>query len=181
MTVHFGERDNAMAMFDKQKGPRPEDEIAAPQPAAKSAPVAPATASDRTAIIGLGVSISGDVTAESNLRVEGKVEGRSIETDHDVEVSESAKVVASVSGRSVRIAGEVTGDIAGSEKVLISKSGRVQGNIVAPRVQLEDGALFRGSIDMNPPSEPATRKSAAAATPIDAGTRKEPGLNLQKG
>ena len=170
-----------MAMFDKHKSSKPEDETDAPRPVVQQAAVAPATTSDRTAIIGRGVSISGDVTADSNLRVEGRVEGRSIESDHDVEVSESGKVVASVSGRNVRIAGEVTGDIDGSEKVLISKSGRVQGNIVAPRVQLEDGALFRGSIDMNPPSEPAGRKPAPAATPIDAGTRKEPGLNLQKG
>lgn len=170
-----------MAMFDKHKGSKPEEENAATQPAVQAASVAPTTASDRTAIIGRGVSISGDVTAESNLRVEGRVEGRSIETDHDVEVGDSGKVVANVNGRNVRIAGEVTGDIVGTEKVLIGKSGRVQGNIVAPRVQLEDGALFRGSIDMNPPSETAGRKPAPAATPIDAGTRKEPGLNLQKG
>jgi cytoskeletal protein CcmA (bactofilin family) len=172
-----------MVMFEKHKGNKPEDSPGPSQPAAQPAPVAsaPSSASDRTAIIGRGVTISGDVTAESNLRVEGRIEGRSIESEHDVEVGETARVTASVSGRTVKVSGELNGDIAGSEKVLISKSGRVQGNIVAPRVQLEDGALFRGSIDMTPPSEPAARKPAASATPIDAGTRKEPGLTLQKG
>ena len=68
----------------------------------------------------------------------------------------------------VRIAGEVTGDVVGSEKVLISKSGRVHGNVAAPRVQLEDGALFRGSIDMNPTQASAEPKPVAAAKPSPA-------------
>jgi cytoskeletal protein CcmA (bactofilin family) len=81
--------------------------------------------------------------------------------------------------------------------VFISNTGRVQGNIIAPRVQLEDGALFRGSIDMNP-AEPAKAEKPAAAKPASAkpaaqekvtqsaapaaeASRKEPSLNLKSG
>jgi cytoskeletal protein CcmA (bactofilin family) len=98
-------------------------------------------------------------------------------------------VVGNISAKAVKIAGEVTGDIVGSEKVLISKTGRVQGNIVAPRVQLEDGALFRGSIDMNPVAPAETKaearseiRPAAPKSPVlDASARKEPGLTLKSG
>ena len=139
-------------------------------------------------MIGEGISIVGDVNASSNLRIEGRIEGRGIESTEDVEVGESGRVSASIVARNVNIGGEVTGDIRGSEKVLITRTGRVQGNIEAPRVQLEDGALFRGSIDMNP-VEPAAAKSAPAekpGQPVASATttvpaRKEPSLTLKSG
>jgi cytoskeletal protein CcmA (bactofilin family) len=82
---------------------------------------------------------------------------------------------------------------------MITRTGRVQGNIVAPRVQLEDGSLFRGSIEMNPvqpvenkpaaaktdapkSSAKATRTTPSQASSAAAGTvRKEPGLTLKSG
>jgi cytoskeletal protein CcmA (bactofilin family) len=149
------------------------------------------------ALIGQGISIAGDVTADSNLKIEGRIEGRSVQSSHDIEVSESGTVTASIIAKVVKIAGEVTGDVGGSEKVIISRSGKVQGNVVAPRVQLEDGALFRGSIDMNPaesaaakkpaPAKPVAAEKAPAAAPAQgkmaaAGSaQKEPGLNLKSG
>ena len=54
----------------------------------------------------------------------------------------------------------MNGDIDGSELVVVSKTGRVLGNIVAPRVTLEDGAQFKGSIDMSPGSEHFPKKEA---------------------
>ena len=161
-------------MFDKQKGskesapPAPAPEARAPQPNPVVS-AAPPTSPEKTAMIGKGISISGDVRADSNLRVEGVVEGRGVQSAHDVEVAETGRVTANISAKVVRIAGEVSGDIAGSEKVVIARSGRVQGNIVAPRVQLEDGALFRGSIDMNPAPVAETRSAGAKATVLDAG------------
>ena len=100
----------------------------------------------------------------------------------------------------VKVSGVVSGDIGGKDKVLITRTGRVQGNIIAPRVQLEDGALFRGSIDMTP-AEPAVAEKPAAVsrTPAEkvgkttsvgstqtktatSGTaRKEPSLNMKSG
>jgi cytoskeletal protein CcmA (bactofilin family) len=150
-------------MFDKHKPTRqgePETPESAPAPQPPKAAPAPASAgAGNVAMIGPGIRINGDVSADSNLRIEGHIEGRSIESSHDVEISESGKVTASITAKVVKVAGAVNGDIAGSEKVLISRSGRVQGNIVAPRVQLEDGALFRGSIDMTPGDSAAAARS----------------------
>jgi cytoskeletal protein CcmA (bactofilin family) len=66
----------------------------------------------------------------------------------------------------VRIDGEVQGDISGVEKVVVTKTGRVQGNIVAPRVTLEDGAKFKGSIDMDPSGMAAVAKPVSTARPV---------------
>lgn len=179
-----------MAMFDKQKGNKqttaeaPEPRVTQPPPVVNPAPAA----AEKSTMIGRGIRISGDVTADSNLKVEGVIEGRSIESSHDVDIGESGKVTANISAKVVRIAGEVTGDVNGTEKVLIARSGRVQGNVTAPRVQLEDGALFRGSIDMNPakaaeskPAPVASAPASAKAAVVEAGARKEPGLTLKSG
>ena len=192
-----------MAMFDKHKTSkqppqREEEPMVSRQAPAPSTPPA-ASAPSKVAMVGEGISITGDVSANSNLKVEGRIEGRSVTSSADVEVSESGVIKASITAKVIRIAGAVAGDISGSEKVVISKSGRVQGNIVAPRVQLDDGALFRGSIDMNP-AEPAQAKKAApakqaaepkpsaTAAPASQGskpggpdTKTEPGLTLKSG
>ena len=178
----------------KQPPAREEPPTMARQPAPTSTPAA--ASGNKVAMIGEGISITGDVTANSNLKVEGRIEGASVTSSQDVEVAEAGVVLASITAREVKIAGAVSGDISGSEKVLISKSGRVQGNITAPRVQLEDGALFRGSIDMNPAEPAGAKKPATAAASTEAkssaastgaaktaatDSRKEPNLTLKSG
>jgi cytoskeletal protein CcmA (bactofilin family) len=166
-----------MAMFDKHKTSKEpsrteEAPKASTSPPASSPPQQQASSS-RVSMVGEGITIKGDVTANSNLKVEGGIEGRSVTSSQDIEVAESGIVKASLTARVVRIAGVVAGDISGKDKVIISKSGRVQGNIVAPRVQLDDGALFRGSIDMNP-AEPAQSAKPKAARPAEESKPKNP-------
>lgn len=196
-----------MAMFDKHKTGKQtppeahEPKVSPPAPAMSTpAPVARAA----IAMIGQGISVTGDVKADSSLKVEGRIEGRSIQCADEVEIAESGQVTANIMAKVVKVSGTVSGDIGGTEKVLISRTGRVQGNIIAPRVQLEDGALFRGSIDMNPAESAAAGKPAAVkpaagkSAPVDNSQRasastssqskpavqsgnKEPGLNLKSG
>lgn len=196
-----------MAMFDKQKHAKaspPAAEQHRITPTAPSVSTGGSVSSAKVAMIGQGVSIAGDVKADTSLKIEGSIEGRSIQCTDEIDVSESGEVVANILAKVVKVSGLVSGDIGGSEKVLITKTGRVQGNIVAPRVQLEDGALFRGSIDMNP-AQPAGKEQPAAKQPagrLDAPAKgqaavhsrpaksgsgdansaaKEPGLNLKSG
>ena len=70
--------------------------------------------------------------------------------EHEVTVGVSGDLAADISAKVVRVEGKVKGNISGSEKVIISKRGNVLGNIDAPRVTLEDGAKFKGSIEMDP-------------------------------
>ena len=176
-------------MFDKNKNVRQQAQEEKKEPAAPVINTPSQPVADSVAMIGQGIIITGDVTASSNLKVSGRIEGRSIASSHDIEVAESGVVKASITAKVVRISGTVTGDVSGSEKVVISKSGRVQGNIVAPRVQLDDGALFRGSIDMNPAASKEEKKPVVAkpvtdpklAPQADKSAASSASLNLKSG
>lgn len=121
------------------------------------------------AVIGASITIRGDVTAAESLVVQGIVEGTLDMRDHDLIVGQSGQVVANVAAREIRIEGEVTGDLYGTQKVTVAKDGLVAGNIVSPRVTLEDGAVFKGSIDMGPAPQAdlAFDEAEAAAGELD--------------
>lgn len=108
-------------------------------------------------MIGSTVVIDGNITSAEDLIIEGKVSGTITATGHEVTVGQAGQLNANISAKTVRIEGRVEGDISGGEKVIISKTGNVLGNIDAPRVTLEDGAKFKGSIEMDPDEQPAIK------------------------
>ena len=132
-------------------------------------------------MIGPTINIKGDITGDENLVIEGKVEGKVDLGSKDVTIGPTGRVRANINASVIKIEGEVHGDMQGEEKVVISKSGKVQGNIVAPRVTLEDGAKFKGSIDMDPAGtvmsdSPVTSLKMAGKNTHDAG-KAGPGDN----
>jgi cytoskeletal protein CcmA (bactofilin family) len=173
-------------MFDKHRNNKQANPQANETKSTPSSP--PLTArepasSARSAIIGPGITISGDVSASSDLLVNGKISGSVVQCTHSVEIGNSGQVKARIQAKLIKVSGEVLGDMKAGEKVLISKTGRVKGNISSPRVQLEDGAIYKGSIDMTPvepaqPAKPAPEKKAASAPPsrpdTAAGTGNKP-------
>jgi cytoskeletal protein CcmA (bactofilin family) len=90
-----------------------------------------------------------------------------------VDIGHSGQVNADIKAKVIKIAGEVRGDLNGTEKVIISRSGNVHGNIVAPRMTLEDGAIFKGSIDMDP-GEPVKAKISKTAKKVEEKTPGKP-------
>jgi len=116
-----------------------------------------------TAVIGPTVSIEGKIVSGEDLIVEGKVSGSISAKGHEITVGTAGKLKADISAKVVRIEGSVQGDISGVEKVIISKTGNVLGNIDAPRVTLEDGAKFKGSIEMDPGETSTSELPAKAA------------------
>jgi cytoskeletal protein CcmA (bactofilin family) len=124
------------------------------------------------AVIGKTIRIRGDVAGEESLVIDGTVEGTVLLEKHDCTVGQTGRVTGDVKANVVRIQGQVTGDVDGAEKVVVTKTGRVDGNIVAPRVTLEDGAKFKGSIDMDPgaaePAAPPKPELSAASSPPDS-------------
>lgn len=144
-------------------------------------------------MIGSGIQVNGDITGDENLVIDGKVDG-SIKLDsNEVSVGQSGIVKANISARTVRIDGRVDGDITGQEKVVITKSGNVHGNIKAPRVTLEDGAIFKGSIDMDPGDSVPERSEAAqkktngksmgdsASLKLDSSAKESPAYSAKSG
>ena len=108
--------------------------------------------------------MSGEVTGNEDLSIEGKVEGAVNLRDNVVTVSHSGEVRANIIASTVNISGRVAGDVVGIEQVVLTKSAWVRGNIVAPRVNLENGSKFKGSIDMDPVEEKGAQKPKPSKT-----------------
>lgn len=101
------------------------------------------------AIIGPSIQIDGDLRGEEDLIVEGRVSGAIHLREHTVTIGTRGQVKANVYANSVYVDGMLEGDLYGSERVAVRKGGSVRGNIVSPRVALDDGASFKGSIEMD--------------------------------
>jgi cytoskeletal protein CcmA (bactofilin family) len=101
--------------------------------------------------IGKSIVIKGEVSGGEDLTIEGRIQLR----DHVLTVGPSAHVHAHVVAKSIIVLGQVTGDLTADEKVEIREQGSVEGDIVAPRVAIADGANFRGSIDMRATEAPS--------------------------
>ncbi len=99
-------------------------------------------------IIGRGISIQGNVTGSGDLVVEGRIEGQITLADR-LSVEEGGTVVADVDAGEVSVHGEMSGNIVASERVHITASAKVLSDIRAPRVVIEDGARFKGRIEMD--------------------------------
>lgn len=140
---------------------------ARPQASPAPSPARPASSSGRTATIGPSISIKGDISGDEDLVIEGQVEGAVQLSKHDVTVASSGQVTADIRGKRICIDGKVVGDLFGDE-VVIRKSGRVQGNAKAPRVTLENGCQFRGSIDMKPKNGAGKQQASAGGGSVGA-------------
>jgi cytoskeletal protein CcmA (bactofilin family) len=137
--------------------------VTPPRPAAAPNPTPVAGEPPRRterATIGPSIFIKGDLSGEEDLVIEGRVEGKVDLKQNNVTVGKNGRVKADLFGRVVTIEGEVDGNVYAREQAILRQSGAIQGNITAPRVVLEDGSRFKGSIDMEPPREAATATSS---------------------
>ena len=121
------------------------------------------------AVIGGSLTVEGTIKGKEDLLVEGTVQGDINLPDNVVTVGSGGLVKARIHAAVIVVEGKVEGDLEGEEQIEIRRSGNVQGNIVAPRVGLEDGAQFKGNIDMNP--KPAAA-AVAATTPAKGSVAK---------
>ena len=127
-----------------------------------------------SASIGKSIVIKGEVSGSENLTIEGQVEGKIELRDHILTVGSTGHVQAHVAAKSIIVLGQVRGNLTASEKVDIREKGSVEGDIVAPRVAIADGAEFRGSVDMRRKESPATGdwpvdvRASEARTPASA-------------
>lgn len=109
------------------------------------------------AVIGPSIHIEGQLTGEEALIIEGRVEGTIDLKNNDLTIGSNGIIKADVFANTIRVEGELKGDLHGKERVHISKTGKVTGNIFSARVSIEDGARFRGSIDMEGKDQQANK------------------------
>jgi cytoskeletal protein CcmA (bactofilin family) len=120
------------------------------------------------ATIGRSITIKGEVTGDEDLVIQGRVEGSVDLKQNSVTIGPEGEVKADISGRVVTVEGSVEGNLRADEQVVLRSSARVQGDISSPRVTLEDGAYFRGGVDMTESSgrrtgEPGRKPEVRAA------------------
>lgn len=122
------------------------------------------------ATIGRSITIRGEVTGDEDLLIEGRVDGSVDLKQHAVTVGPDGKVKAGISGRVVTVEGTVEGDLRADEQVILRSTARVQGDITAPRVILEDGANFRGGVEMGEPARGDRQRGASRVEESKPGT-----------
>lgn len=98
----------------------------------------------------------GELSSDEDLIIEGRVEGRIAHQSHKLTVGKTGKVKADVHAKVIVVEGTIEGNLQGDESVHIGKTGRVIGNVISPRISIEDGATFEGGIKTSP--EPGTAK-----------------------
>jgi cytoskeletal protein CcmA (bactofilin family) len=134
---------------------------ASPRPAATPAPQS-AAASGEQATIGKSLVIKGEVTGSESLYIDGKVEGSISLPGNRVTVGRNGQVAANISAREIVVLGKVRGNVTASDRVDIRSEGSLTGDVTAQRISIEDGAFFKGGIDIRKPG--ANEKSSEKAS-----------------
>jgi cytoskeletal protein CcmA (bactofilin family) len=130
----------------------------------------PSRTKDMSPIVNIGQSIfiSGELSGNEDLTIEGRVEGRIELRDHNLVIGPKGKIQAEIHAKTVTVHGEVTGNIRGDDRVEITNGGMVKGDIHAPRIVVADGARFKGTVDMEKANEPGVvRKDRPPQTVIE--------------
>jgi cytoskeletal protein CcmA (bactofilin family) len=123
---------------------------------------APASAGEQ-ATIGKGLFVKGEITGSESLFVDGKVEGSINLPGNRVTVGRNGQVAASIVAREIVVLGKVRGNVTATDRVDIRAEGSLSGDVAAARISIEDGAFFKGGIDIRKPD--AKPNAVAAAAP----------------
>ncbi len=144
-------------------GSNPETRTSA-TPGATGAAAAISTGEQAT--IGKSLVIKGEVSGSESLYIDGKVEGAINLPGNRVTVGRNGQVAANVVAREIVVLGKIRGNCQASDRVDIRAEGSLTGDVVAARISIEDGAFFKGGIDIRKPG--AEPKAATSATPAPA-------------
>jgi cytoskeletal protein CcmA (bactofilin family) len=140
-----------------------------------------------SATLGKNVSVKGQIYSREDLTIDGEVEGTVECHEHRLTIGPNGRVHAGLKAREIVIYGSIQGNVEASEKIDIKKEAKLVGDIKTSRIMIEDGAYFKGSIDITKtaqPQRPTTQPAAAPAstTPTmtasapSAGTGAVPGM-----
>src|ERR1700691_5787981 len=125
----------------------------APRPAA-----ATTTTTADQATIGKSLVIKGEVTGSESLYIDGPVEGSISLAGNRVTIGRNGVVAANINAREIVVLGKVRGNLTASDRVDIRSDGSLTGDVVAARISIEDGAYFKGGIDIRKGGTPAQTK-----------------------
>ena len=106
-------------------------------------------------VVGLGVSVTGDLNCQDNLCIEGQFKGNIQASENAVVIGSNGLVDGGILSKNILVQGRVIGDIKVTETIVIAKTGIITGNLQAAKVELENGAKYRGIMQIDPIETPA--------------------------
>src|SRR5271156_2048855 len=122
-----------------------------------------------TARLGASLHVKGEITGNEDLAIDGSVEGLIQLEDRKLTIGASAKVTADVIAREVVVYGNVKGNLRARDRIEIKKDGSVVGDLTTARISIEDGAYFKGSIEIDKTGDAAEESSKAAFSRANRG------------
>jgi cytoskeletal protein CcmA (bactofilin family) len=154
----------------------PTPEPARPQPPAgapaydASRAASSATPTGEQATIGKSLVVKGELSGSESLYVDGKVEGAINLPGNRVTVGRNGQVAANIMAREIVVLGKVRGNCQASDRVDIRSEGSLTGDVVAARISIEDGAFFKGGIDIRKPGNEAKSGTSSSSTSTSSTT-----------
>jgi len=120
------------------------------------------------ATIGKGLVLHGEITGSESLFVDGKFEGSISLPCNRVTVGRNGQVNANINAREIVVLGKVRGNVSASDRVDIRAEGSVTGDVAAARISIEDGAFFKGGIDIRKSEQKSARSFAVTPAAEEA-------------
>lgn len=139
---------------------------AAPEPAPVAAPRHATLNQQDQATIGKSLVIKGEVTGSEALFIDGRVEGSINLAGNRVTIGRNGTIAANISAQDVIVLGRVRGNVSATDRVEIRNEGSLTGDVVAQRIAIEDGAYFKGGIDIRRPGAKANGEAKPEAAPV---------------
>jgi cytoskeletal protein CcmA (bactofilin family) len=130
-----------------------------------------ATADRAAARLGSSLHVKGEITGNEDLQIDGSVEGLIQLDERKLTIGPSAKVTADIIAREVVVYGTVKGNLRAKDRIEIKKDGSVNGDLTTARIMIEDGAYFKGSVEIDRSADKETSAnsfSRPASTPATA-------------
>jgi cytoskeletal protein CcmA (bactofilin family) len=142
-----GKRDDAPGQGAETRPA--ETQPAEPHRSYQAASAKPADRGSETAVIGRSIQIEGAVRGNEDLRIEGDVSGTVELQDSSLTIGREGKVRADIYAKAIIVDGLTEGDLYATDRIVVHVNAQVRGNITAPKVAVEEGATFKGSIEMD--------------------------------
>ena len=137
------------------------------EPATVPRPAVAASTADQ-ATIGKSLVIKGEVTGSESLYIDGRVEGSINLAGNRVTVGRNGVVAANINAREIVVLGKVRGNLTASDRVDIRSDGSLTGDVVAARISIEDGAFFKGGIDIRKGGQKPNGEEVKAPAAVEA-------------
>jgi cytoskeletal protein CcmA (bactofilin family) len=135
-------------------------------PMARTSVATPSASPDQAATIGKSLVVKGEISGSESLYVDGRVEGTINLPGNRVTIGRNGQVSANITAREIIVQGKLAGNVNASDRLDVRSEGSLTGDVVAQRISVEDGAFFKGKIDIRRPTDKASPNS-----------EKEPTLN----